>query len=130
MSKRKPPSGPTWMTERARAFWTDALDKYELTGPEEVLLLEACRTIDRLEALHAAILADGVVVTGSKGQEVVNGALTESRGQAVVLHRLLAALKLPDGEVDGARTTAARAGGQARWRDEVTEARLRRGGGA
>lgn len=127
MTKKRVPV-PAWLSHRGEAFWSAATSRYELTPGEEALLLEACRTLDRLEALNVAIVEQGVLGVGSSGQTVTNSLLTEARGQQVVLHRLLAALSLPEDEIEAATTTRSRTGAQARWKDELTEARLKRGG--
>ncbi len=92
-----PPAG---LATRGAGFWAATVKQYELSDGELTLLAEACRTLDNLDALDASIRENGAIVTGSMGQPVVNGALTEARGQRALLHRLLAALALPD--ADGA----------------------------
>ncbi|HLS02464.1 MAG TPA: hypothetical protein VK054_10880, partial [Beutenbergiaceae bacterium] len=79
---------------------------FEFSHAEGALLLEACRTLDNLDALAAAIAKDGATVKGSQGQDVINPALTEARGQRIVLHRLIAALQLPDEDGDVVPTSA------------------------
>lgn len=90
------PKAPAGLQARGRRFWRDTLGAYELTDSETALLLETCRTLDNLDALAAAITADGTMLTGSAGQPVMHPALTEARGQRAILHRLIAALALPD----------------------------------
>jgi len=96
--KISPPAG---LASRGRRFWRSTSGEFELTTAELELLTEACRVLDNLDALAATIAELGPVVAGSQKQPVVNPALTEARGQQLVLHRLLAALALPDdqGEV-------------------------------
>ena len=123
-----PPASPTGLAARGAAFWASTLEAYELSASETPLLLEACRTLDNLDALDVAIREHGAMVTGSMGQPVVNAALTEARGQRVILHRLLAALALPD--VDGktvgnARSAAAQAANASRWKGHTSERALR-----
>lgn len=98
MSTMKPP--PAGLAERGRAYWQAVVTDYDLTPSELAILIEACRTLDNLDQLAAAIARDGVMVLGSAGQSVTNPALTEVRGQRLALHRLVSALALPD--VDGA----------------------------
>lgn len=103
---------------RGAAFWTTCSEQFEFSTAEVSLLMEVCRCLDRLEALAATITEMGPMVCGSAGQPVVNPALTEARGQQVVLHRLIAALKLPDasgGLVGTAREAAASTAATARW---------------
>jgi|SRR5690625_2652926 len=93
-------STPEGLSRRGATFWESCHELFEFTDSEEVLLLEACRTLDNLDALDAAVARDGATVEGSTGQVVVHPALTEARGQRVVLHRLIAALQLPDEDGD------------------------------
>ncbi|SDO18947.1 hypothetical protein SAMN04515671_0085 [Nakamurella panacisegetis] len=74
--------------------------EFDPSQSETEILTEICRTLDNLDALNAAIAANGAMVDGSKGQRVVNPCLTEVRGQRLALHRLIAALGIPDDEGD------------------------------
>lgn len=117
-------SAPSDLAARGRKFWRETTSRFEQTGAEYEILKEVCRTLDDLDRLALAVAADGVMVTGSAGQQVVNPGLTESRGQRVVLHRLLAALSLPDeyGDVvPTAQTTRAKRAAAARWRGHQTD---------
>ncbi|WNM28451.1 hypothetical protein RN607_05470 [Demequina capsici] len=123
-----PTDPPAGLGTRGAAFWTATLAAYELTDSETAMLLEACRTLDNLDALAEAIQTHGVMVTGSMGQPVVNAALTEVRGQRLALHRLLTALALPDedGEaLPSARSAASQAANSARWQGHTSERALR-----
>lgn len=116
------PTPPSGLAERGERFWLTTMAVYELTESELVLLTEACRTMDNLDSLAASIASDGPMTMGSTGQPVVNPALTEARGQRVVLHRLLAALELPDvgGQtLPDARSAAATTANRARWAGHV-----------
>lgn len=95
-TKSKTPRAPAGLGTRGRAYWRATMGAYELTDSETELLLEVCRTLDDLARLAEAIDREGAMVKGSAGQPVVNPALTEARGQRAILHRLVAALKLPD----------------------------------
>ncbi|NMD55196.1 MULTISPECIES: hypothetical protein [Tsukamurella] len=75
------------------ALWDelhDDLDPADLT----VLIQEACRITDRLDRLHAAIQADGIIELIERSDDVVevkiDNALSEARQQAGALQRLLA----------------------------------------
>ncbi|MGN6693756.1 MAG: terminase [Aquihabitans sp.] len=120
MNNTKPSTPPTppGLDARGRSFWESTVSTYGLSSVERELLLEACRTMDELDLLAVAVRRDGVIVEGSVGQNVVNNALTEARGLRTTLHRLLAALQLPDIEGATAPTAAqigARTAAQARW---------------
>jgi hypothetical protein len=62
-----------------------------LREDEGLLLGQACRVVDRLDWLAAKVEEDGMLVDGRP-----HPALVESRAQAIVLARILAALRLPD----------------------------------
>lgn len=95
MKKRAPKD----LSEGGKHLWDEIvggsgdLDIIQLT-----LLEEACRCQDRLDDLDEAIRTIGPMTTGSQGQEVVNPALTEARGQQTTQYRLLATIRqmMPD----------------------------------
>ena len=104
---------PKGLAARGRAYWGTITEKYEMTISETELLREVCRTLDNLDALAAVVAADGATTTGSQGQIVVHPALTEARGQRLVLHRLIAALALPAEEIPSGAVLRSMAGGKA-----------------
>src|SRR3954454_14392109 len=94
MTKPKPPRG----AQRAgKALWDAVLDEYELEEHECLLLREAVRTVDTLDALEARVSADGPLLGSSQGERA-HPALVEARQQRIALARLLAALRLLAGE--------------------------------
>src|SRR4051794_27876912 len=119
MTTTKPkPEPPAGLRTRGRAYWADVTATYGLSTSELLLLVEACRTIDALDVLAEQVTADGPMVAGSAGQPVVHPALTEARGQRVVLHRLIAALALPDptgASVPSTTSMRSRVASRARW---------------
>ncbi|SFV21303.1 P27 family phage terminase small subunit [Micrococcus terreus] len=129
----KRPKMPGGLGERGAGFWRRTVRDYELTDSEVQLLAEACRTLDQLDALALAVETDGATVRGSMGQTVVHPALGEARGQRQVLHKLLAALALPDLTDEKAETlptprqVSARKAAEARWAGHDTEAGRKRG---
>lgn len=121
-STRRVPSG---LAARGRRYWRAVLGVYELSESELEVLLEVCRTLDSLDLLEAAVARDGSTVRGSAGQTVVHPALTEARGQRALLHRLIAALALPDADgaqVPSARSQRGKVANAARWRGQVKDA--------
>lgn len=132
MTNRRP-TPPTGLAARGKRFWRATCDDFDLTDAELVLLTEVCRCLDNLDALDAVVRRDGATTLGSQGQTVVHPALTEARGQRLALHRLIAALALPDDEgqpVPTARSLRAQTAANARWRGKDTEAAARRQAGA
>lgn len=77
------------------ALWAELTANYEFDAPELVIVIEASRVKDRLDALDAVVRAEGVTVLSPQGVKA-HPALTESRQQQIVLTRLVASLRLPD----------------------------------
>ena len=119
--RRRSPAG---LGARGARFWRASTGSFDFSEAEFHLLEEACRTLDDLDRLAEAVASDGAMTRGSAGQPVVHPALTEARGQRLALHRLLAALQLPD--EDGATiptSTSMRASTAARGRWGATPLR-------
>lgn len=84
--------------------------------------------MDDLDNLAASVAEQGVMVLGSTKQTVVHPGLTEALGQRAVLHRLLAALALPDEDgaaVPSAQNIRAKRAAASRWRGHQTDAQKR-----
>lgn len=125
MSDVKIPKAPAGLGARGRKFWRSTLADFELSGAEQEILAEACRTLDDLDRLAGLVAEHGSMVIGSQGQPVLNPALTEARGQRLALHRLVAALQLPDADDEPIPTAVQMRGkkaAQTRWRGHVKEA--------
>lgn len=102
MAEEQPrrPAAPSGLGTAGRKLWRDLTGVYEFAAHERRLVEAACRTVDTLAALEDRVAGDGVMVTGSQGQEVLHPAIGEARQQRLALHKLLAALDLPDPEDD------------------------------
>lgn len=111
MTEKRQRRAPDGLKARGRRFWDHVKATYELSDAEWEVLPEACRTIDIVEQLDRA----------ARGEEDIDRRLTlyrELRLQRQGLHRLLAALNLPDedGEtLPSAKTSRARKAADARW---------------
>ena len=69
MSRSTPPA-PKGLGLEARRLWRDILKDFDL-GPAELRILEdACREVDLIDRLEAAIDGADLVVTGSRHQPV------------------------------------------------------------
>lgn len=117
------PKAPAGLAGRGRKFWREACAKYEFDRQEVELLVEVCRSLDRLDALDALVAEQGQTVTGSTGQTVLHPGIAEARQQRIVLARLVKALAIPEGSVpaggpavDSATTEKARYAANARWK--------------
>lgn len=103
-------------------FRRDVLEVYELTGPELRLLDQAAATLDVVAELEGQVAADGTMVSGSAGQQVLHPAIGEARQQRLAFGRLVGQLNLPDPESETGEgvwtpeAVRARRAAQARWR--------------
>ena len=97
---------PAGLRAAGKALYRSVSDHYELDEHEAALLLEAARTTDQLALLDTAVRRNGVLIETPQGQRA-HPALVEARGQRITLARLIAALRLPQGE-EGDRQASAR----------------------
>ncbi|WP_154794720.1 hypothetical protein [Occultella kanbiaonis] len=97
MTDRPAPRG---LKKSGKALWASIVDEYDIEEHEALLLLEACRVADRLDALAVAQRGAPLTVSNARGDEVASPYLVESRQQAIVLSRLIASLRLPSGDED------------------------------
>lgn len=117
---------PADLQDRGKRFWRTVTKAYEeISETEFELLVETCRTLDRIDQLEAAIDRDGLMLKGSTGQTVVNPAVAEARAQRMTLHRFLGALAIPD--EDGAtlatvETLRAQQAAAVRWQGHAKDA--------
>ena len=113
------PRPPKGMTGRASRLWRALHEVLEFDPHETQLLIEACRALQRIDELEAAVAEHGVMVPGSTGQLVVNPAVAEQRQQQATLARLVTLLGI-DLDPSSAPTVAvisqqARRAAEARW---------------
>lgn len=94
---------PEGLAAAGESLWRSVLDEYELERHEELLLVQACRTVDLLEDLASEVAAAGVMVDGRP-----HPAAVEMRQQRIALARLLAALRLPAGDAGDVQAGARR----------------------
>jgi hypothetical protein len=106
------PTPPRGLSETAEGLWWWVLagegadhDGYELDAHELGLLREAARTLSRCDELAGVLEAEGLTTTGSKGQTVAHPALAEVRQQQLAYGRLVAQLRLPEGEDDDGKAS-------------------------
>ncbi len=96
MSDTRAPAG---LRAPGRRLWQSVVTVYELAEHERALLLEACRTLDLLDRLDAAVRSDGPMIDTPQGLRA-HPAAVEARQQRLTYGRLLAALRLPDDDAD------------------------------
>jgi hypothetical protein len=92
------PTPPDGLKNAGEALWGAVQGEYELEEHEAQLLLEMCRTVDALDALHALVERDGELVPGPGLVLRVHPAMVESRHLRIAFARLVVAMRLPAGE--------------------------------
>lgn len=96
-----PPPAASGLKASGRRLWKASVDVFDLDEHELALLREACRTLDSLDALQAAVDQDGVVVESPQGVKA-HPALVEVRQQRITYARLIAQLGIPASDEDKA----------------------------
>lgn len=96
------PVPPKDLQPPGRRLWAAVLEIGDPTGPELIVLEEACRAADYLAVLHAVVRAEGELVQAkdrrAEQQWKSHAALVEIRALEVTFTRLMASLKLPDSQ--------------------------------
>ena len=117
MDEEEIPTPPDVLRDRGAGFWRELNGRLRLDEKQLSILFEACRSLDTIEGLAAAVESDGLMITGSQGQQVLHPAVTEIRQQQVTFARLVAQMNLPEDEKarDLFRFRRAQAGASARW---------------
>jgi hypothetical protein len=116
-TRRRPPAG---LGESGKTFWRSVVAVYELSPPEALSLARACKTVDLLDQVDAALADYSVVTSGSRGQPVPNRLLMvrcELERSLDMLIRSLA-LPMPDETTGRRRSPSAAAAAQERWRGQ------------
>ncbi|KOG58427.1 hypothetical protein ADK77_44145 [Streptomyces antibioticus] len=109
---------PAGLGEAGAGLWRQVVGEFDLAPDELALLLEACRTVDELEAMQSALAEGPLLVKGSTGQLRPSGLLAEVRAHRLALVKLLEQLALPDeGEEAGKSPAQLRASkaAEVRW---------------
>jgi hypothetical protein len=98
---------PAHLGESGAALWRDVAWKYGLRADELAVLLRACETADKIDAINAALAGQPLVVNGSLGQQREHPLLSEWRQQVKLQAALLAQLKLPNSAAPSASDASA-----------------------
>ena len=88
------PRTPDGLRAPGLRLWRSVVDVWSLDEHELAMLVEAVRTVDLLDRL---VRKDGPIIPTPQGPRA-HPAAVEARQQRIALARLLAALRLPDGE--------------------------------
>jgi hypothetical protein len=94
----KTPRPPKGLAAPGRRLWRSVVEEYELDEHERVLLVQACRTVDRLDDIAEALVGQPLTVDNFRGDPVAHPLLNEQRQQSQTLARLLASLRMPSGD--------------------------------
>ena len=89
-------SAPANLGDKALTLWKGTTERYDLRPDELRVLEDACRQVDLVDRLEAALVDGELIVRGSQGQPVANPLVQEIRQHRATLQRLLGSLKLPD----------------------------------
>jgi hypothetical protein len=100
--KAAPPT-PDGLADAGATLYRAVRREWQLRPDEHALLIEACRTIDELEAIERALRKASPVVTGSRGQARAHPLLSAAREHRLALRLLLASLGIEDAEADAGR---------------------------
>lgn len=104
---------PPGLGDSGRELWSSVTANRPLDAASKVLLLNACRIVDRLDALDAEI--DGRLLSfNARGDEIINPLISEHRQQYATLAGILGRMGL--GELPKPRV------GDSRW-DELARKR-------
>ncbi|BCT76938.1 hypothetical protein SCMU_27800 [Sinomonas cyclohexanicum] len=103
------PDVPSGLRAPGRKLWKAVVDDYERGEHELVVLLEAARTVDALDALEAIVRTEGVTNVSPQGVRA-HPALVEARNQRVTLAKLVASLRIPLDDAEAVGRTQQRVG--------------------
>lgn len=96
MATRKTP--PTKLGPKARKFWRETAEIYDLSPAESLLLEGACREIDIIERLQKELDGADLIVAGSMGQDTAHPLLQELRMHRQTFGSIVKQLALPEAE--------------------------------
>lgn len=131
MAKSARPKPPADLGDEGKALWAEVMKGlptgWELDEREREILRLACRQADVNAALEAQIEKDGLMATGSKGQEVLHPAVQEARQGRLAIDRHLGHIALPApekaaGESSDTASERATKAANARWATDARRA--------
>ena len=109
---------PNGLGKATGNLWREITGTYQLRPDELRLLSDCCREMDLIDLLQKTVDSGGVLVPGSRGQQVIKPAIQEIRQHRNVLKQMLAKLALPAdpaGHVAAGASDRARRVAHARW---------------
>ncbi|WP_030543104.1 hypothetical protein [Streptomyces albus] len=109
-----PHPAPDGLGPRALELWSGTVAENELEPGELVLLEAACRLVDHVDVMEAALAEQGPVVKGSRGQPAASPLLREIRAHRLAVTRILRQLMAAaPAEEEGERLTPSQRGRRA-----------------
>ncbi|MEX2274905.1 MAG: hypothetical protein WEA10_05000 [Actinomycetota bacterium] len=108
-------TAPGGLGTAGRALWDQMTEDITYRPDEYAVLAQACKLLDTIATLQAAVDGAPLTVTGSTGQQVINPLLIELRLTRAELTRQLARIDVPTEEDEETRSTKARRSANARW---------------
>jgi hypothetical protein len=110
-------SPPDDLGPAGRELWLAVVDEFTPARYEVRALYETARECDLIDKLADAVESDGLMVEGSKGQPVLNPAVSELRQHRLAFVRMAEALNLSaeNAPPETERTKRARHAANARW---------------
>ena len=114
------PKIPPRLSEGGRTLWRGVTKSHPLRADELRILEDACREVDLIDDLQAALVDAPKTVKGSMGQMVIHPLISELRQHRATLATLLRGLSLADSDTsadDATRSASesAMALARARW---------------
>lgn len=116
MASRRTP--PTKLGPKARKFWRETVEIFELSPADALVLEGACREIDIIERLQKELEGASLVVPGSMGQDTAHPLLQELRMHRQTFNSIVKQLALPEAEDEKPMSPGSRqaqAAANARW---------------
>lgn len=123
MTPNPRPKAPTGLQKAGKRVWRAVLEEFDLDARELLVLEQAARQADAVEALEAEVEVSGLVTRGSAGQLRLSQTVTELRQARLAVSRLLSDLALPDTDEELAASRRGRRAAEARWSSSTTTRR-------
>lgn len=122
----KPPPAPASLGATGKTAWDRLTHGFRFHAGELEILELFCSTRDRIAAMEEKLDETGVMILGSRGQQILNPLFNQIGVQATLADRLLQSLALPvDGEQVGRRRSPqAKQAANSRWKNQAGSGRL------
>jgi|SRR5215211_695836 len=109
------PRAPDGLGRAGKRLWASIVGEYELDSRELLVLEQAARQADAVQALEAEVSESGIVGPGSRGQMRLSPTVVELRQARLALTKLLGELALPTPDEEMLPSRRGRKAAEARW---------------